>query len=108
MKSFYFFIPLLTATYTAAHGWVGSVTIDGQVYKGMDPSDPPSNVQSTIRQVASNSPVKGAANPDINCGLSAVPSALIANANPGSAVQVQWTDGGGNVCTCIIFSVDRC
>lgn len=98
MKSFSFFVPILTAAYAAAHGYVASVTIDGKVYNGMAPNDPPGNVQSAIRQVKTIDPVKGASNPDLNCGASAVASSLIANANPGSKIDVLWSDGATNVC----------
>jgi len=96
MKPFSLLVPLLAATYTSAHGYLATVTIDGNLYKGEAPNDPPSDVQSVIRQVKTISPVKGANNSDLNCGASAVPSALIANANPGSKIDVLWSDVNAN------------
>lgn len=90
------FVPLLVAASAAAHGYLQSITIDGKVYQGQTPNNPPSNVQSAIRQVKDISPVKGASNPDLNCGASAVPSALIANANPGSKIDILWSDINAN------------
>jgi Auxiliary Activity family 9 (formerly GH61) len=99
MKSFSLLVPLIAATYASAHGYVASVTIDGKVFKGVPPDgNQPTDVQSVIRQIKEISPVKGANNPDLNCGLSAVPSALVADANPGSKIDVGWADlGGANV-----------
>ena len=45
---------------------------------------------SVIRQVGDISPVKGASNPALNCGLSAQLATLVANANPGSAMAFNW------------------
>lgn len=103
MKSFSLFVPILAATYTAAHGFLASVTIDGKLFNGTAPNDPPSDVQSVIRQVKTISPVKGASNPDLNCGASAVPSALIADANPGSKMDVFWSDVNAPVRTSLFF-----
>ena len=41
------------------------------------------------------SPVKGASNPDIMCGLSAQKAQLVAPANPGSLLSIQWNGGSG-------------
>ena len=99
MKSISLLIPFIAASYTAAHGFLASVAIDGKLFKGQNPNDPPSNVQSVIRQVKTISPVKGASNPDVNCGASAVQSALVADANPGSKMDILWSDVGANVRT---------
>jgi hypothetical protein len=103
MKSISLFVPLLAAAYASAHGYVASVTIDGKLFKGELPTDPPSNVQSVIRQIKQIDPVKGANNPDVNCGASAVPSALVANANPGSKIDVLWSDPGSKVCPLLLL-----
>ena len=76
----------------SAHGYVNKVTIDGTVYQGNAVGTTPT-ISSVIRQVNTNSPVKGATNPDINCGASAQLAADVANANPGSTVEVYWVGG---------------
>lgn len=44
-------------------------------------------------------PVKGASNPDLNCGLSAQLAEMVVPANPGSNVTFQWSGSqGANVC----------
>ena len=48
---------------------------------------------SVIRQVSDISPVKGASNPALNCGLSAQLATLVANANPGSTMAFNWSGG---------------
>jgi hypothetical protein len=85
----------------AAHGIVTKVVIDGTTYKGPLPADAAgasSNSASPIRQVADIGPVKGATNPDINCGLSAQLASMVVSANPGSSMEFYWGNpSGGNV-----------
>jgi len=88
MKSFAFFVPLLAAASVAAHGLVTEITVDGKAYKGGLPDGP--KVDSVIRQINDPSPIKGAKNPNTNCGPGAKPAKLIANANPGSKVTFTW------------------
>lgn len=83
---------LLLPALVSAHGYVNKVTIDGTVYQGNSVGTT-ATISSIIRQVNTNSPVKGATNPDINCGASAQLAADVANANPGSTVQVFWVGG---------------
>ncbi|THH14080.1 hypothetical protein EW146_g6215 [Bondarzewia mesenterica] len=78
----------------AAHGYLASVTIDGTVYQGNVPGG--KTAASPIRQVSDISPVKGADNPDINCGLSAQLASQVASANPGSKIDFLWSDIGAN------------
>jgi len=85
-------LSLLLPTLVSAHGYVAQVTIDGTVYKG-NPVGTTPTVDSVIRQVNTNSPVKGATNPDINCGAGAQLAKDVANANPGSTVEVLWSGG---------------
>ncbi|KAF8629785.1 hypothetical protein AX17_005564 [Amanita inopinata Kibby_2008] len=89
MKSI--FALLLSATYVAAHGFLAQVTIDGTVYKGNVPNS--ATNPSVIRQVSDIGPVKGANNPDVNCGMSAKPASLVADAMPGSTVSFDWRGG---------------
>ncbi|KAN0082920.1 glycoside hydrolase family 61 protein [Tylopilus felleus] len=87
-----FFLSLLLPALVAAHGYVYKVTIDGTSYQG-NPVGTTSTVSSVIRQINTNSPVKGADNPYLNCGQNAQLAADVANANPGSTVQVYWVGG---------------
>ncbi|KAI0353258.1 hypothetical protein OH77DRAFT_1484071 [Trametes cingulata] len=77
--------------YVAAHGYLAQVSIDGKAYAG----NVPNNYQgpSPIRLVSDIGPVKGASNPDLNCGLNAQLAELVVPANPGSAVEFQWSGG---------------
>ena len=77
----------------AAHGYVLKVVIDGTPYNGNVPGAQPTD--SPIRQIADISPVKGAQNPDINCGLAAQLATMVVPANPGSVVEFFWGDPGG-------------
>lgn len=77
----------------AAHGFVSEITINGKSFKGNTPGG--ANKDSVIRLVSANSPVKGADNPDINCGLDAQKAALMADAMPGDSIEISWPAGGG-------------
>ncbi|KAI5830487.1 hypothetical protein K523DRAFT_372111 [Schizophyllum commune Tattone D] len=79
----------------AAHGYVSSITIDGEKHKGPNVADGESGVKYAIRAVNTIDPVKGASNPDILCGPGAKATAQYADAKPGSEVEVQWVGGGG-------------
>ncbi|KAH0826360.1 glycosyl hydrolase family 61-domain-containing protein [Lanmaoa asiatica] len=76
-----------------AHGYVAQVTIDGTVYVGNVPNAQPT--PSIVRQINNIAPVKGASNSYLNCGQDAQKATLVANANPGSQVQLLWKDGDG-------------
>ncbi len=80
----------------AAHGIVTKVVIDGQTYTANNPNAQPTN--SPIRQVSDIGPVKGASNPDLNCGLNAQLAATVVSANPGSVLDFYWGNpSGGHV-----------
>ncbi|KAF8472202.1 glycosyl hydrolase family 61-domain-containing protein [Russula ochroleuca] len=79
----------------AAHGYVTKVVIDGTTYSGNVPNAQPSN--SPIRQISDISPVKGADNPSLNCGLNAQLAAMVVPANPGSVMEFYWGDPGGEL-----------
>ena len=85
-------LSLLLPALVSAHGYVNKITIDGTAYQGNSVGTTPT-ISSVIRQVNTNSPVKGATNPDINCGAGAQLAADVANANPGSTVEVYWVGG---------------
>jgi hypothetical protein len=76
-----------------AHGYLWQVSVNGKVYKGNVPNG--ATNPSVIRQVSDISPVKGSANPDLNCGLSAKAASLVATANPGDVLVIGWGGGGG-------------
>ncbi|KAF8839802.1 hypothetical protein BDN67DRAFT_731217 [Paxillus ammoniavirescens] len=86
-----FSLAALLPVLVSAHGYVGSVTIDGTSYPGNEPGG--TTNPSIIRQVSTIDPVKGATNPSLNCGMNATLAADVANANPGSQIQVHWVGG---------------
>ncbi|KZV75257.1 lytic polysaccharide monooxygenase [Peniophora sp. CONT] len=96
-RAFIFISTLVVAQRAAAHGYLGSVAIDGTTYTGPTPSANPDAAKSTsvIRQVADISPVQGASNDDLRCGLSAAAASQEADAKPGSTVEYWWSGGGG-------------
>lgn len=83
-----FFVPIIVAAYATAHGFVAQMTIDGQSYPGNNPYG--ATNPSIIRKISNFDPVKGANNPDINCGPGAGPASDIGTANPGSIVTFNW------------------
>lgn len=89
-----FFIPMLAAACANAHGYVADLIIADKHYKGNEPAG--AKNPSVIRQVSDVSPVKGATNTNINCGLNATPASLVANANPGDKVSFSWKGGDGS------------
>ena len=96
MKSPALLFPLLFTSSVLAHGFVDILTIGSQAYQGQEPSeDGQPNNASVIRRISTIDPVKGATNPDVNCGYSAEAASLNANASPGDRVLVKWVGGGG-------------
>ncbi|KAM5542299.1 hypothetical protein V8D89_004172 [Ganoderma adspersum] len=79
--------------YVAAHGFISQVVIDGQTYEGNVPNQ--YKGPSPTRLVSDISPVKGASNKDLFCGLNAALAEMVVPANPGSNVTFQWSGGGG-------------
>ncbi|PIL29992.1 hypothetical protein GSI_07903 [Ganoderma sinense ZZ0214-1] len=79
--------------YVSAHGFVSQVVIDGQTYEGNVPNE--YKGPSPIRLISDISPVKGASNKDLFCGLNAALAEMIVPANPGSNVTFQWSGGAG-------------
>ena len=80
----------------SAHGYVTKVVIDGTSYNGNVPSGDggSSPSASPIRQIYDIGPVKGADNPDINCGMAAQLASMVVPANPGSSMEFYWGDPG--------------
>jgi hypothetical protein len=93
MKASTLFFPFLAAALSLipsahAHGFVFTFGVDGKEYKGNIPNgrtDP-----SPIRQVSDQSPIHGATNPTVNCGMGAPNAALVVDAMPGSEVSWDW------------------
>ncbi|KAL5508486.1 hypothetical protein ACEPAH_6105 [Sanghuangporus vaninii] len=81
---------LSTLPFAAAHGYVHAISIDGQRYEGNAPNS--NKVESPIRTISTINPVKGADNKAINCGPSAEPAAVVADASPGSTLEFDWGD----------------
>lgn len=84
-------IPLVLATSVLAHGFVDIVTINSKTYQGNVPNANPN--PSITRQIDDVSPVKGASNPDINCGHGAGKANLVAQAMPGDTITFSWKGG---------------
>ena len=102
--TFYAFLLTSVAALVDAHGFLYTVTIDGKRYIGNVPGGGTS--PSVIRQVSDISPVKGASNRDLNCGLSAQSATLVADANPGSVMAFNWSGGNlQNVCLAPVLAV---
>ena len=84
----------------SAHGWLNSVTIDGQLVQGDVPNSGKND--SAIRLINNVDPVKGATTRDINCGQDAQIASQVASAMPGSNLTFVWVNGeGGTVSLCI-------
>ncbi|KAJ7212115.1 glycoside hydrolase family 61 protein [Mycena pura] len=77
----------------AAHGWVGSITVAGKLYQGNGLGT--SGAPSVIRQVNTNSPVTSVSDPNLACGPNAQLAQLVADANPGDPVAVDWVSTEG-------------
>ncbi|KAF8642784.1 hypothetical protein AX16_009417 [Volvariella volvacea WC 439] len=84
----YLLIPLLAVAHASAHGFVASITVDGNKHKGPQPGS--YNTRSVIRAIDNFNPVHGVSNPALNCGPEARPAEDMADANPGSRVAIDW------------------
>ncbi|KAK0200098.1 glycoside hydrolase family 61 protein [Desarmillaria ectypa] len=89
-----FLLPLLAASYVAAHGYVQKVTIDGTEYTG--PAVASGSTDGITRQVSTQDPIKGATNSDLTCGPGALAATQVANVNPGSTLSFLWTGASGS------------
>jgi hypothetical protein len=89
----------------AAHGYLTKVTIDGTSYAGNAPNAKAAD--SPIRQISDISPVKGADNPSMNCGLNAQLATMVVPANPGSVMDFYWGDLGGANVSCRFYRPTR-
>jgi len=105
-----FYAVLLTAVaaFVDAHGFLSTVSIDGRSYTGNVPGS--ATAPSAIRQITDIVPVKGASNPNLNCGLNATQATLVASANPGS--HIAFNCSGKNFAfvrhTAVVFILESC
>lgn len=87
---------LSAVTYVAAHGYVTSVTTDGQTESGWLPfSDPYMNPVPTrvVRKIPSDGPVLDITSTDITCNQGGnVGTSKTFDVNAGSDMTFQWTD----------------
>ncbi|KAJ6483630.1 glycoside hydrolase family 61 protein [Mycena vitilis] len=84
-------LPLLAIPYVSAHGFVHKVWIGTETFLGNTPNAKPTS--SIVRQIDDVDPVKGATNPDVNCGHDAQFATNITDANPGDSMSFLWTGG---------------
>ena len=115
MKTTSLFVPLLTAAFVSAHGFLSSVHINGVVFPGNAPrSLKLPQIPSVIRQIDFVDPNKGADNPALNCGPGATPGVKVAQANPGDRIDFFWAgeDSQHRVCRfhlwSFLFGTDSC
>jgi len=95
MRSTLSFFPVVLAllpSLVSAHGFVANIIVNGQSFKGSAPGA--ASNPSAIRQITTNSPVKGAQNPDINCGPGATVAPNVMQVMPGDKLEFDWRDGG--------------
>lgn len=94
MISRYVLLTLATlAPLAAAHGHVSGAFIDNVYVPGPEPASDSSGF--AIREINDIDPVKGASNPDLNCGHSAKLATEVADASPGSVLRFAWVNGDG-------------
>lgn len=90
------FAPLALSLQVAAHGYIGWATIDGKKYVGNGDGGDPSTTTIRPTKPYDVGPVLDVTDPQMSCGLMPVSNAaLVADANPGSAMEVLWVGQGG-------------
>lgn len=89
---------LIAARYVAAHGYVKTVTIAGKSYEANYPFG--DGGPSGIRKVDDVTPIKGAKNPDVECGIKAQPASQVLSANPGDALTFDWRGADDSFVSC--------
>ncbi|KAJ7069788.1 glycoside hydrolase family 61 protein [Mycena amicta] len=78
---------------TAAHGWVGSIAVSGQLYPGNGLGS--SGAPSVIRQVTTNSPVTSVSDSNLACGPNAQLAQDMAIVSPGDEIEIFWVSTEG-------------
>jgi hypothetical protein len=79
------------APFAAAHGHMSGVFIDNVYVPGPEPNS--DSTGFAIREINDINPVKGATNPDLNCGHSAKLASEVVDASPGSVLKFAWVNG---------------
>ena len=85
------FLTISFSSLANAHGYLNSITIDGQTFIGNIPHV--TSFASPIRLVDDIIPVKGASNPDLNCGIRAQKAQMVVDVDPGSEISFGWVSG---------------
>ncbi|KAG7095300.1 hypothetical protein E1B28_006067 [Marasmius oreades] len=88
-------ISLLLSTYVSAHGYIASVDINGKHFPGNVPNG--ETKPSIIRQIGDVSPVKGATNKDLFCGINEQVASDLTTANPGDTISFDWRGGDNSL-----------
>ncbi|KAF7977558.1 hypothetical protein HWV62_3354 [Athelia sp. TMB] len=81
-------LTLLLAQSVAAHGWVSQLKVGSKTYPGNTP--PSTTTPSAIRPVSTWSPVLGATNPSLSCGIDAIKAPEVATVAAGDELQFTW------------------
>jgi len=89
-----FAIVAAAVPFVSAHGFVQDLKIDGKLIKGSPVGG--KAVDTSIRQVFSQDPIKGANNPSVNCGNGAKAASQVSSANPGSTLAFSWKAADGS------------
>jgi len=88
-----FLFATLVPTLVSAHGYIGTITVNGKTYTGPAPEASTNN--SPIRQITTIDPVKDIGGSIMSCGQNAptagAPQTMTAAA--GSVLTFTWTDG---------------
>jgi hypothetical protein len=73
---------------------MNSITIAGKEYKANGVGK--NNLDSAVRSVTAQDPMKGADNKDLSCGPGSQPAKLTADANSGDDLEIAWEGAAGN------------
>ncbi|TFK98989.1 glycosyl hydrolase family 61-domain-containing protein [Pterulicium gracile] len=85
----------LLPSLVAAHGFVSQITVNNKKeFHGNSPYRNPD--PSAVRQITGVEPVKGANNPDINCGLGSKIASDVLQVMPGDRLSFEWHGGDGS------------
>ena len=83
------FVAFCTAGRVSAHGFLCTITINGQIYNGNNPVLNSKNA-SVIRTINDPNPNVGSSNPALTCGPGALAASQVADANPGDMMTFKW------------------
>jgi len=90
------YIPLIlsAASLVAAHGYLNEVIVNGKTFKANHIGS--KNLDSIVRPVTSQDPMKGADNKGLSCGPGASPAKSMASVKPGDSLEFSWTGQDGS------------